>query len=1026
LRQLVTLVPIAEGSSGRVYRTRDRDSGEVLAVKRLRHTDAPNVARLRREAAAQKRLDHPNICRVYGVEQDEQGHWQLFMEFVSGSTLARQMKKLSLKQRVSILAKVADAVHVAHDSGILHRDLKPANILLRADQAGKIVDPVVADFGLARSEDDPIMTSTGEILGTPAYMAPEQALADQDRVGPATDIFALGCMLYEALTGKPPFEAPSVGAGLDRLLHEDAQHPRKHNRAAPEGLNRIALQCLEREPARRYSSALALAEDLQRWLRGEDVQARRYSRLYRWQRRMRRHPMATAATVIGAIAILTLSGWSVWQAQTAAAREAVAATLGETLGDISNRMLIARLAPLHDIGEDRQVLSRQLVEIAENHGDDDRLSDLVHSNLARAYLTLGNTDRAAAHAERAAALSSSAATRNVQADVLLARYAETLVPIMELPAERRTDRLEDARQQYLAPAEQLLASLGESSLTPVDSLARLAILERRFEQAETLIDRLPDAQAHDYEKALLRANLSLEQASAALDQTQRDLAVERFNDARSTLYEVARVARSDPRPRLMACQAARELLRARQHRKQSLPTTLSELEPLCEELVAVDPGRASTYAARTAAYSTLATAFDKVNDKEQARALLRAGIAVSEQGTSIAPDDRTLLEFRSRLFFRLGGLSREDFEPSLQALDKAAEAAHRLIAVAPDGPLGPTLLGRVERDRARQLSLHDRNPNEAFARAEAAFAQAIDLDPDSPTILSEAALNAVFRFYELRLADPEAALERAEQAIALQQRALDQDPDNIDLLFDQGANLGDLWYFLALTPELATHLDRDALKSRALEMLARVRALAPGQPNGYTQAIMILLSETALLHSRDQPATATIRAALERLEQAQAQDIAITRDLATWLRISQVRNSMLIDGNVAAAIEAAWSSIDDDVDRSDRTYRQLHLLELIGLEARWRHQSGQAANRSRLEMGRTTLDELLARDRRLPSVLCHGARIVLYSGIRATDAATQAKHVSRAHDLFTECLAADEHLRPVFEDDLKLLSQNGA
>jgi serine/threonine-protein kinase len=1024
LRQLSTLIPIAEGASGRVYRTRDSDTGQILAVKRLRRTEPEHVARLRREAAAQQRLDHPNICRVYGIEQDDQGHWQLFMEFVSGSTLARQMKTLSLEQRIKILAKVAEAVHTAHDKGILHRDLKPSNILLRANESGQVVDPVVADFGLARSEDDPVMTTAGEALGTPAYMAPEQAMGAQDQIGPATDVFALGCMLYEALTGKPPFEAPSVSANLQRLLSEDAQHPRKLNRTAPEALSRIALQCLEREPRRRYASALALAEDLQRWQRGQEVHARRYSRLYRWRRRIARHPLTTAAAAIGLITIATLSGWSVWQAQAAAAREAVAATLGETLGDISNRMLIARLAPRHDIGSDREVLGQQLADVSARHGQDQRLADLVNTSLARAYLDIGNVDQAGVHAERAAEMSDSAATRAVRADVLLARYAEAVVPIMELPADRRSDRLERARERYLVPAERLLAALDDTAEAPAASLARLAILERRFDDAESMIERLPAGQAHDYEKELLQAHLSLEKAGSAVDAGRPEQAVEQYDSARDRLHAIARSARSDPRPRQLACRVARESLPIRHQRAESLPASLEALEPLCVELVAVDPGRVASHAARAAAYASLAAAYDRYNKPATARELLREGIAASARGSAIDPDDRTLLEFRSWIFLRMAQLLVDDFEASQSAFEEAATAARRLSELEPENPLGPTLLGWIERDRARQQQIHDRDPEDAFAAAEAALERAIALDPRSILALSEAALTAIFRFYQLRVPNPTAAVERAQQAIALLERALELDPDNVDLLFDQGANYGDLWYFLALKPGLAVDIDRDALLAQALETLARMRELAPGQPGGYTQAIMLQLSQAEALLSSGESPDAVISVAQDLLSEAQAQGVLIDRDIGTWLQTTRVRSSMLRGDGVEAAIQDAWSTIEEvEVDRSDRFDRQLHMLDLIGLEARWRHRSGQPADQEKLDRGSELLDSLLDRDRRVAPVLCQGATVLVYRARAGTAPAAVAEAERRAARLFEECLEKDPPLRAFYESELELLPQ---
>src|SRR6056297_1973703 len=302
---LDTLIPVAEGAIGRVYRSRDTTTGDIVAVKLLRNPEPAQIERMRREAAAQQRLEHPNICRVRTFDQDDEGRWRLIMEFVPGSTLAQEFGRLSLDRRVELLATVCDAVDYAHAAGILHRDLKPANILLRDIGEGKWA-PVVADFGLALGADDAALTTTGEILGSPAYMAPEQARGDPDTVGPASDVFSIGCMLYEALAGRPPFEGATVSDSLDRLLNSEAAHPRTLNPHAPEPLCRVALQCLERTPARRYVSAGEIAADLRRWAQHQSVGARRYTRLYRLQRAMRRRPLESAMAASAALAIVAL------------------------------------------------------------------------------------------------------------------------------------------------------------------------------------------------------------------------------------------------------------------------------------------------------------------------------------------------------------------------------------------------------------------------------------------------------------------------------------------------------------------------------------------------------------------------------------------------------------------------------------------------------------------------------------------------------------------------------------------------
>jgi serine/threonine-protein kinase len=1020
---LDTLVPIAEGSIGRVYVARESATGERVAVKMLHRADAAQVARLKREAAAQQRLDHPNICRVRGVETDDDGHWRLLMDYVPGSTLAQEMGRLPLDRRIGLIATVCDALAHAHDAGILHRDLKPANILLRETPGGGW-DPVVADFGLALGTDDPALTSTGEILGSPAYMSPEQARGDPDAIGPASDIFSIGCILYEALAGKPPFDAPSVSASLEKLLGSDPPHPRRVNPHAPEALSRIALQCLEREPRRRYRGMRALADDLSRWRHGEPVRARRYTRLHRLRQRAARQPVTASLALAAALAIFALGAWGAWTASSAALRERSAATLGATIAEVRSRMTIARLAPAHDIGEDRARLARELADLRGRYAGQPRIADLLHTALATGHLAIGNLAEADDHSARALEARATPEARAVRIRALLARYADAIAPIVELPADQRAERMVTIRQRYLQPAEAELAALDDPSRVPAETLARLAILEGRFDQARRRIDELEPVDAQDYAPDLLRGRLLLARAEAALAGADRERAESLFREAVGAFDAVAVIGRSDPRSRVLACRAARGGLRATMLRGGPVPDSLPALHPGCAGMLELDPGDPALHAAQAATYATLAAAYEAVNQREPARAMLRRGLASVERALALDESDAAALEQRARLYLRLAGLEPEPWTRAQAHFDAAAEAARRLQQTRPGYPAGRLLTALTERDRARHLELHNR-PDEALAalgRAQTAFEAVLELTPDSTVALSGAALNAVFHFYEYRPDDPDRAVRWMERAIALQQRALDNDPDNVDLLFDQGANHGDLWYYLLLTPEAEAGLSREQLLARAMSLLARIRELAPQRPGGYSQPIMILLSGASWRIDRGEDASAELERALELKRAADRAGVALDRNIPAWIQLSRVRNRLAQGGDAEAVFEAAFEAIEDpDVDPSDRFYLLMHRLELIGLYQRWRRETGREPDPARFAEARAALDDLLANDRRQAGVLCSGGRVLLEQ-LRAGQA-DRRPALERAEALFEECLQTDDDFAPRYRADLEAVRE---
>ncbi len=268
------LEELGRGGMGIVYRAIQESLGRTVAVKMLLRRDlasSADLARFRSEAEAAARLDHPGIVSILEVGEHD-GLPFYSMRFIEGTTLARRLADRSITPRdgAALLAKVADAIQAAHGRGVLHRDLKPSNILI--DTAG---EPHVSDFGLAkRLEADQSVTHTGAILGTPCYMSPEQAAGSRGEIGPSSDVWSLGAILYQMLTGRPPFQASSPMDTLLAVLESDPPVPRSIDRQVDRDLEMIALKSLQKPQELRYASAGALAADLRAFLAGEPVAAR--------------------------------------------------------------------------------------------------------------------------------------------------------------------------------------------------------------------------------------------------------------------------------------------------------------------------------------------------------------------------------------------------------------------------------------------------------------------------------------------------------------------------------------------------------------------------------------------------------------------------------------------------------------------------------------------------------------------------------------------------------------------------------
>jgi len=306
------LEEIGRGGQGVVYRARQKSLNRTVALKIIGlgpGTTKAHLKRFRLEAEAAARLDHPFVVPIHEIGQ-RNGCCYFSMGLVEGGRLDQIVKRQPMlhRQTAEVIAKLARTIHYAHEHGIVHRDVKPGNILL--DAKG---DPHLTDFGVARLlETETDVTRTIEVLGTPSYMAPEQAQPNEGHVTSAADVYGLGAVLYHLLTGQPPFAGGTSYETVRLLLETEPKQPRLLNPKVDRDLSTICLKCLEKDRKQRYSSALALAEDLERWLRHEPITAQHTGVLIRANKWIRRKP-TIAALITSLVGFAALAGWNIWK-----------------------------------------------------------------------------------------------------------------------------------------------------------------------------------------------------------------------------------------------------------------------------------------------------------------------------------------------------------------------------------------------------------------------------------------------------------------------------------------------------------------------------------------------------------------------------------------------------------------------------------------------------------------------------------------------------------------------------------------
>ena len=356
---------VGRGGQGRVYRARQKSLNRTVALKIIGlgtwATEA-HLKRFRREAEAAARLQHSGIVPIHEVGERD-SHCYFSMDFIEGGHLDEVVRHtpISIRQAAELIAKVARTVHYAHEHGILHRDIKPGNILL--DQKG---EPHLADFGLARLvETESTLTRTKDLMGTPGYMAPEQAVGDNAEITRATDVYGLGAVLYQLLAGQPPFAGGTTYETIKLLLDTEPKPPRLLNPKVDRDLSTICLKCLEKDPTRRYLSALALTEDLEHWLKHEPIVARHSGIFVRGRKWVQRNP-SSAVFVALLVALATSLSVLIWNDKTIAVNpKSIAVLPFENLGDNENEYLTEGMHDevLNDLARiaDLKVISRTSV-----------------------------------------------------------------------------------------------------------------------------------------------------------------------------------------------------------------------------------------------------------------------------------------------------------------------------------------------------------------------------------------------------------------------------------------------------------------------------------------------------------------------------------------------------------------------------------------------------------------------------------------------------------------------------------------
>lgn len=960
---------LGQGGMAKVFKAHDQRLGRTVALKFIRDDDPRLVGKLLREARAQARVEHPYVCKVYEVGEIN-GHPYIAMQYIDGSSLSRLKAAMTIEQKVSAVIDVALALHAAHRIGLIHRDVKPSNIMVERGEDGRFI-PYIMDFGIAREVEGSGEAMTETIEGTPGYMAPEQATGGAASLDRRTDVYSLGATLYDLLIGAPPFRGASSLEVLLALTQEEAEPLRKHDSKIPVDLETIVMKCLEKDPSRRYDSTKSIADDLQRFLDGEPILARRASILYWAVKKAKRHKLLVAVSAVALIGITALSVVGIRARYIASEQTEFAQKLGQELKEMELFMRQAHALPLHDIRREKAVVREQMQRLAEQATRGYRDGPILYA-LGRGHLVLDENDEALTSFTKA--WDSGYRTPAVERSIGLAMgkiYEKRMEEIERVADKKLREELsKQVEEKYLKPAlGRLLARSDDAIESPLYAEALVASYEKRYDEALSKSREAFERAPWVYQAKKLEGDILTALARRDSEQGRYDEAMGGLGQAEEAYRVALDIARSDPTIYAAQVTLYIRMIEANRPRGRDIRPAFQKALEASEKALAVDPDAKGVHTGRAIAY--MWRALSEIDAGADATETLAQGIA-------------------------------------------EAQAA---IARDPSDALPYDILGNLHAHRARFEGEHGMNPDLSFELARQNFEASIRLNPglawprnDLGRVLS------VRAWYELRLGvDPRPATAAAIESL---QAAIELEPTwTVPYLSLSGC------YRTVAAYEVEHGID--PMPSFAASMESAEAALKLNPADAFVHMQISLTHRDQGEHEMDigkdaRPALDLSAAAVKRALELHPKWLNAQRQAAVvaWY---MVREALEMKRNPEQAIEKCRSELEE-LRKLDATDVNMFYVgaQLDGAIARWEAMNGRSGD-SALARGHETLEAGL----RLYSD--KSALLMAYVQVELSAAETEVdRNKERALELARQGLALVAELRTLDDSSPRVAAWQGA
>lgn len=766
---------LGAGGMAEVYRAFDPTLNRHVALKLLRETDQAHLSRFLREARAQAQVGHENICDVYETGIVE-GRPFIAMRCIEGMTLADAAMRMSIRDRVRVMVDVAGAVQAAHRTGLVHRDLKPNNIMVEPTADGGW-HPWVLDFGLARDSSVDTMTTIGTVVGTPPYMAPEQARADRARIDDRTDVYSLGATLFDLLTGRPPFVAESTLDIMMQVVHNDPPAVRSLNPAIAPDLDTIVMKCLEKDPARRYESARAFADDLTRYLDGEPILARPTSLVYRWSMRARKHPTIAALLAIATVAVLASLAWAIVTSWQSSARQQAAQRFGQEVERIEAVHRYAAMLPLHDIRREREWIRARIVQIER---DATSLSPSsagpARYAIGRGHLALGEWAASRKHLDAAwAAEFQTPEVAYALGRVIGAQYQEEIEEAERIAnADARAARRKQIDTEYRDTAlTWLRRGRGTGSESSAYAEGLIAFYEKRYDTALASARKAFREVPWLYEARKLEGDIWIARGIEAANDGEAEQSIASLTQAIDAYQSAEEIASSDERVMLGLAEAwFRRMILA-------------------------------------------------VNRGEEPAEYVRNGVAAAERAVATGGDLEAGYRTQALILQRYSDWQLSQGQPPLETLERSIALARKAVAADPQSGFAHRSLGNALFTRARYAQTHGEDSLPLYDASIQSLRQSAALESRNANILMSLA-NSIRRKAEVVGTKGGNPVPLLNESIVIYDRAAAANPEFANTFNDRG-----LAFMTRGEWEMENGIDPTSSFNETLRSLQKAIALNP-------------------------------------------------------------------------------------------------------------------------------------------------------------------------------------------------------